>query len=482
MKSLYRNFSFGIVTMLLFLFCCSPLPALAAFDTRNVSVDDTIATIEAFTQDATMYLSASDIGTIFQVEYSYNAEKQELTYLLGKTLFGKKEAVLSIGSNTIVVNGKNATLDATPIKTENTLLVPVKAISLIWGASYACNAETLYIHTDGSKVTLPESPKVFVEKAQVAIGDKQSVIHYIRIPASSELKADIVLANNSIGATEILGDMAKRSSAKAAINGGFFQSFDDTKTQEPYGILIKNGKLIHSDNTGSTLGFTKDGKIKLDILRSVVTVKIGNTSYTASLVNHSPAADSNTIALFTSAYGDTLHAVGTAITVQNGVVHTISDAKSVTIPKDGYVILFTGEKVSIAKALQKNDTVSYTVSYTNANHAKLDWSDVQTAIGAGPILVKDSKVTCNPAKEGFTDETSFQIAVARSAVGITEDGTVLLIGGVKCNIDELAKVMVDLGAVQAIAMDSGSFSGLYNSTEATVIAPTKAISNALIFK
>lgn len=481
MKSLRRNF-IVLATILVLLICCISCPALAAPDPLNVSVDDAISSIKAYTQDDALYISAADIAELFQTEYSYNTEKQELTYILGKTLFGKKEAVLSIVSNTIVVNGKEATLDAAPIQTEHTVLVPIKAISLIWGASYASNTDTVYIHTDGSQITLPETPKVFIEKAQVAIGEKQTVIHYIRIPATSELKADIVLANNNIGTTEALGDMAKRSSAKAAINGGFFQSFDNTKVQEPYGILIKNGKLVHSDNTGSVLGFTKDGKIKLDVVRSVVTIKIGNTNYTASLVNHSPAADSNTIALFTSTYGETLHATGTAVIVQNGVVHTISDAKNVTIPKDGYVILFTGEKCNIANALQKNESVSYTISYTTANGTKLDWSDVQTAIGAGPILVKDGKFVCNPAKEGFTDETSFQISVARSAVGITEDGAILLVGGVKCNIDELAEVMITLGATQAIAMDSGSFSGLYCSTEASVTAPAKAISNALIFK
>ncbi|MBO5301094.1 MAG: phosphodiester glycosidase family protein, partial [Peptococcaceae bacterium] len=92
------------------------------------------------------------------------------------------------------------------------------------------------------------------------------------------------------------------------------------------------------------------------------------------------------------------------------------------------------------------------------------------------------KVVCNPVKEGFTDETSFQISVARSAVGITEDGTILLVGGVKCSAEELAAIMIELGAVQAIAMDSGSSSGLYSVTEEPVAAPMKAISNALIFK
>ncbi|MBQ2995448.1 MAG: phosphodiester glycosidase family protein, partial [Peptococcaceae bacterium] len=103
-------------------------------------------------------------------------------------------------------------------------------------------------------------------------------------------------------------------------------------------------------------------------------------------------------------------------------------------------------------------------------------------IGAGPILLKDGKAALNPVKEGFTDTTSFQMPVARSAVGITEDGTILLVGNVKCTAEEMSAVMLELGAEQAIAMDSGSSSGLYSVAEDAVAAPAKAISNALIFK
>ena len=94
----------------------------------------------------------------------------------------------------------------------------------------------------------------------------------------------------------------------------------------------------------------------------------------------------------------------------------------------------------------------------------------------------NGNIVLNPAKEGFTDETSFQIAVARSAIGITEDGTILLIGGVKCTAAQLADIMLKLGAVNAIAMESGSSSGLYTSTEDAVATSAKAMSNALIFK
>lgn len=480
MKFPHRNV---LLTATLFAFLCVPMPAFATLDTLAVNIDNAVTELQAYSDDTAIFMTASDIASVFQTEYTHDTEKNEVSYTIGKTLFGKKEAVLTIDSNTMVVNGKKVVLDAAPILSEEEVLIPLNAVSAIWDASFGFNSDALYIHTDGSEIIVPLTPKVFVEKQSITIGDKTSVIRYVRIPESSKLKADVVLANNNIGTTEKLEDIAVRSSAKAAINGGFFQSFDSAKAQEPYGILIKNGKLIHSDNTGSTLGFTQDGKVKLDMVHSVIQLKIGDEAYTASLMNHSPAVDSDTIALFTSAYGDSLKSsTGTALIVQNGVVSAVSDSKTINIPEDGFVVLFTGQNAAKVENVQKNDTVSYSVSYVTANNAKADWSDVQTAIGAGPILVNNGKVAYNPAKEGFTDETSFQIVVARSAIGITEDGTVLLVGNVKCTAEELATIMVELGAVQAIAMDSGASSGLYSVTEEPVVAPMKAISNALIFK
>lgn len=479
MQFLHRNFVLAVFLLALF---CVPMPAFAALDTLTVTIDDTTTELQAYTDDTALFMTASDIASIFNVEYTHNTQNETVTYALGKTLFGKKEAVFTIDSDTAMINGKKVALEAAPTTIDDTVLIPVKEAFAIWDASYGSNEETLYVHTDGSEVVVPEIQKVFVEKQAVTIGDKTSVIRYIRIPESSHLKADIVFAQNNIGKVEELYSMATRTSAKAAINGGFFQSFDDAKAQEPYGILIKNGKLVHSDNTGSTLGFTKDGNIKLDVLRSSITATINDIDYVVSLMNHSPAAGSNTVVLFTSAYGETLNTTGTSVVVQNGRVSAISKEKTVTIPKDGYVLLFTGDKASVATDLQNGDAASYAVSYVNANNDKVNWSDVQTAIGAGPILVKDGKAAFNPEKEGFTDETSFQLAVARSAVGITKDGTILLIGNIKCTAEEMTAIMLELGAVQAIAMDSGSSSGLYSTANEAVAAPMKAISNALIFK
>mgnify|MGYP003302708267 FL=1 len=223
MKFPHRNL---FLTALLFALLCVPMPAFATLDTLSVTIDDTATEYQAFIDtDESVFMSAADIASVFQAEYTYNSEEDSITYVLGKKLFGKKEAVLTAEANTAMVNGKQIDLDAAPVVSDDLLLVPMEAVSAIWNAAYGFNSEALYIHTDGSEVVVPVLSKVFVEKQSVTIGEKTAVIRYIRIPASSNLKADIVLAHNNIGATEELSDIAVRSSAKAAINGGFFQSF-----------------------------------------------------------------------------------------------------------------------------------------------------------------------------------------------------------------------------------------------------------------
>lgn len=469
-----RNIVLAVLLLVMFCFSC---PAFAAGNTLQVHVDGKAASMEAKVSGSLAFLPARDMANVFDASLAYDAKKKELTLKSGKTT-----AILTVGSSNISVNGKKVSLDASPMIVDSTTYIPVKAVSAIWGASYGSNEQALYIQKDGKAVQVPEVEKVFAKRQAVSIGGKNTPVNYVLVPKSSNLRADVALAQNSVGQTETMKSLAQRTSAKAAVNGSYFQSYDSSKSQDPYGILIKNGNLIHSESTGSTVAFTRNGSVKMDIVRSAVTATVGGTVYNVSLVNHTPAANSNTVVLYNSAYGkNTNCAIGTALVVQNGEVVSIHSNKAVDIPSNGYVLLFTGNKVTAANGYAKGTKVSYTTGFIGANGAKLDWSDVRTAVGAGPLLLKDGAVVVNPAKEGFSDSAGFNLAVARSAVGVMKNGDILLVAGVKCTLNQMASVMTQLGAVHAISMDSGSASGLY-VPGCTLPTPGKEISNILIFK
>ena len=471
---LRRNIVLAVLLLVMFCFSC---PAFAAGNTLQVHVDGKAASMEAKVSGSLAFLPARDMANVFDASLAYDAKKKELTLKSGKTT-----AILTVGSSNISVNGKKVSLDASPMIVDSTTYIPVKAVSAIWGASYGSNEQALYIRTDGKAVQVPEVEKVFTKRQAVSIGGKNTPVNYVLVPKSSNLRADVALAQNSVGQTETMKSLAQRTSAKAAVNGSYFQSYDSSKSQDPYGILIKNGNLIHSESTGSTVAFTRNGSVKMDIVRSAVTATVGGTVYNVSLVNHTPAASSNTVVLYNSAYGkNTNCAGGTSLVVQNGEVVSVHSNKAVDIPSNGYVLLFTGNKAAAANGYAKGTKVSYTTGFVGANGEKMDWSDVRTAVGAGPLLLKDGAVIVNPAKEGFSDSAGFDLAVARSAVGVMKNGDILLVAGVKCTLNQMASVMSQLGAVHAISMDSGSASGLY-VPGCTLPTPGKEISNILIFK
>lgn len=100
------------------------------------------------------------------------------------------------------------------------------------------------------------------------------------------------------------------------------------------------------------------------------------------------------------------------------------------------------------------------------------------AIGCGPRLVTDGRITVDPAAEGFRDPKILYFSAARSAVGLTDDGWMILAtsGG---TIREMADVMRGLGATQAMAFDGGASTGLWYRG-AYITPPGRLLNNALL--
>lgn len=454
-----------------------PVHAAEADSVLNVSIDDEPVAYQASTIKSLVFLSAQDITESLGGTLEYDATKKSLTIT-----YEERKAVLDIGSSTILVNEEKISLDAAPMLLNEVVVIPVKAVPEIWAASVGWNEQDLYIRTDGEEVVLPDKFEVSVEKATLLLNEKETNISYIKIPAEAQLKADVIVAQNCIGKVETLENLAQRNYAKAAINGNYFQSYDTTKAMEPYGLIIKNGHLLHGENTGGTIAFFNDGNIKISVAKSVIKADLDGTAVEVAMLNHTPAKDGDQIVLFNNFHGSEMgFAYGTNVVIQKGVVTAIEQNTNTAIPADGYVLNFTGSQEALAQALVKDDLVSYQVNYVNSDDEKLDWSEVHTAIGAGPILLLDGETAIAPEKEGFIDLTGFNLATARSAVGYTEENDLILVAGVKCTLEELAAIMSQLGAVDALALDAGSGSGSY-AKDSYLAAPGKQISTALIFK
>ncbi|WP_018751097.1 phosphodiester glycosidase family protein [Paenibacillus sanguinis] len=105
--------------------------------------------------------------------------------------------------------------------------------------------------------------------------------------------------------------------------------------------------------------------------------------------------------------------------------------------------------------------------------------NIEGALQAGPRLVVDGKVAIDVKTEGFKDPKILTGGGARSALGITRDHKLILLTTGGATIPQLAEIMKQAGAYQAMNLDGGASSGLYYNGK-YLTSPGRKISNALL--
>ncbi len=137
------------------------------------------------------------------------------------------------------------------------------------------------------------------------------------------------------------------------------------------------------------------------------------------------------------------------------------DSGSVPMPLRG-CLLSLGRPFSLAALPQVGDTV-----WLESTFSPSVKSSVQHVWSGTPRLVRNGRVQVEAAREGTTSARFLYRRRARTAVGLTRRGELLLVvvehghssGG--ATIAELAQWMRHLGAYQALNLDGGSSSGVY---------------------
>jgi hypothetical protein len=106
-------------------------------------------------------------------------------------------------------------------------------------------------------------------------------------------------------------------------------------------------------------------------------------------------------------------------------------------------------------------------------------SALETVLRAGPRLIDQGRVSLMPGIEGFRDP-SIMAHKPRAVVGLTSSNKLLLVTVTKpLLLRDMARVMVALGAVDAMCMDGGSSTGLYYAGKSYQV-PTRVMTNVLM--
>jgi hypothetical protein len=319
-----------------------------------------------------------------------------------------------------------------------------------------------------------------INKRDVYMKTERLAINVVALEKDS-VYPRLVFGSQQVKGLEDLDALAVRNGAVAAITGSFF----DLNGQEPWGNIISGGRVVHTGDVGSTIGFLPDGGILLDRLR----VKIeGSTSlfpntwegatWKAWGFNRTPGAGGG-IFIYTRERGESLgFNMGTSVVVSDGRVVAILDNWDAMIPHDGYVINFSGYDKRHAAGFYVGQYVSYRVRFEDENGVELpEWNKVVEGVAAGPTLLKNGQVLCDHVGEKV-NVAALERRV-RTALGITADGRYLLVT-TRATLDELARMLKALGARDALNLDGGGSSGLWFQGE-YVTKPLRKLNNAIIF-
>jgi len=313
---------------------------------------------------------------------------------------------------------------------------------------------------------------------KVDVSGKAYTVQTVTIPKGTPVTSGI--AGRAVGQVQPLKEIAAGYRADVAVNGTFFSAYDGPA--DPYGTIISDGEVAHVGNYGTTIGFATDGTAKMESLRiRILGGTDGRDSWYAYFINRTPVKGGNSAILYTPKRGARIgFDYGTAVTVSGGIVTGIERNANAAIPKNGFVVVFTGSEERLAQRFTVGKEAYYRIEMSDASGNRADWSRVHTAIGAGPRLVKNGVVTLDAAAEGFRDDKILTSAGARSGIGIKKDGSIVVATVPGATMKAWAAIMLKLGAYQAMNLDGGASSGLFIGGK-TITAEGRTLSNALLF-
>ncbi len=251
--------------------------------------------------------------------------------------------------------------------------------------------------------------------------------------------------------------IARRNQALAAINGSYFKPDQGI----PLGLLIIDEELIAGPLFERVaLGITHSNQLRISRVGMRGDVVSASGQRIALDNVNQPRTHDSQVVLYTPRWGKIGPPVpkeGVQVQISNGQVSAVSMTNPLAIPEGGYVISGPRTPKLMHLASQPREAPVLISFYTIP-----DWSDVKHAISGGPYLVKNGQVFIDTKAQriNFAERGSY---APRTAAGITRTGNLILVtvdgrqsGSVGVSLVEMAQLMHQLGAVEAMNLDGGS--------------------------
>lgn len=304
------------------------------------------------------------------------------------------------------------------------------------------------------------------------------VVHVMRVTQGPLTRVAPILTSGTPARRERLSTAIgalRPAGAVAGMNGDFF----NVDLAYPSGATLIDGELVSEpEPTRSATLFGPDLRIQIPHLeltgRWQAVDPTGTTAFAVRTFNgiNRPAERSSETLIYTPRYGTATPGAATNSRYESVIQLDPGQAPLVNTQLSGTVVatgtggglpINPGQVVVTGVGSSGPAVVSDLVVGRRAT-LRIDVpaipAGILNGIGGGPILVSGG-VPVPAAGEGFTS-TQLTALRQRSAIGQTQDGTILLVttegveqGSRGVSTAEQANLLVELGAVNAMALDSG---------------------------
>jgi len=252
-----------------------------------------------------------------------------------------------------------------------------------------------------------------------------------------------------------------------AINGGYFEP----ATRAAIGLLVVDGVWLSPPSRGrAVIGFGPDGVV---IDRAQVRTALWLDDRLVLSLDHELAEQVSVHATPGAWAGS--GRTGTLTVDADGLVIG-NRVGPVRVPDGGRVIVYPPE-LRVAALAEPGTSVRTAFRLQPAALER-----VSHAVEAGPLLVQGGRDAFVPELEAFARGVRILDEVTQqAAIGVTADGTVLLVAAEAMVAADLVPLMLDLGAVDAMRLDSGGSTTLVADGRVLNRRTERAVANAIVW-
>ena len=284
---------------------------------------------------------------------------------------------------------------------------------------------------------------------------------------------------NTVVGTAPLQQTAQQLGAIAAINGGFF----NRNNKLPLGALKNREKWLSSPilNRG-VIAWNEVGKVKMGRLelQEAITIDTGDR-FVSTYLNSGYVQPG--ISRYTPGWGlsyttlsdDEIIIVVEKERIKEQITAGKAEEDTIPIPSQGY--LLTLRKVDhLGDKFELDREISVKTSTIPSDFDKYPY-----IMGAGPLLLLNREIVLDGEAERFSKAFNQQKA-SRSAIAVNSQGELMFvavhnrIGGAGPSLLELAQILQNMGAIDALNLDGGSSTQIYLGGQIIDRSPATAAS------